>query len=176
MLEEECHGVQNEFRLTWYCIAHKAHTAYGYQWGVHDSQVSGIVNLSLAMRPAGSLRVLRTGLRMLFQKRLQVFKGCSPPAGRPSDFRAAVLGLYFGDLSRLVPSQAARYMLIATLLNGDWEQQDFERASCLLPFLCSMRAKLPYAFTCFEFVPQHRVRYGVFDGASSTYPSSQLAR
>jgi hypothetical protein len=65
---------------------------------------------------------------MLFRTRLRVYKGAAPPCpgSREAGYRASILKLYFGKVSDLETANADRFMLVSSLLNGDWEKQASE--------------------------------------------------
>ncbi len=120
------HRSPGVFRLPLYCDVHRAHSSYGLQWKVHDSAVSGLVNLALAMRQSGSTDTLKDCVRALFKARLRVYRGAIPPAksSRQYQYRAEVLECFFGDLGTLSQQSLRHYVILVTFANGDWEKKD----------------------------------------------------
>ncbi len=82
--------------------------------------------MALAMRQSGATDTLKDTLRALFQARVKVYRGATPPATstRQYQYRAMVLKCFFGDLDKLDQQSLERYVILTTYANGDWEKQD----------------------------------------------------
>jgi hypothetical protein len=87
-----------------------------------------MLKLSLAMKPAGSVKALRKALSLLLgaKGRLVVKKGLFPPAvGPAAEQREAAISLFMSS-SNDKASVAGRVAVLRRYLNGDWSKAAFE--------------------------------------------------
>lgn len=115
-----------EMRLFLACGVHKAYSAHKALQEVDPGLVSGMLNVALSMRPAGTLSSMRRALALLFRARVRVLRNIAPPGpGSPqARYRAAVLGRCLGADEGIKGSQ--RKLALTSMLNGHWEQHRIE--------------------------------------------------
>ena len=117
---------EKESRLRTCCAVHRTHTAQTAQWACVDRTVSGMLQLSLAMRPGGSVQALREALKIFLTVRVLVKKGLYPPDPTSPEamHREALLDLFVGG--PLTAAKAQRLAVLRRFLNGDWTSQCIE--------------------------------------------------
>ena len=102
------------------CHVHIAAAVLKKAGAILDFDVTGMVQLSLALNTPGAMTGFRKALRQVLTKRLRVCVGHPPPAA--SRANRTLLDLLFEGCG---PYDPARRAVIDSLANGDWSSRQF---------------------------------------------------
>ena len=111
-------AIAGQCRLQLPCDVHKCATVCTSVFNLTPVDISGLIGLGLAQKPAGMIQLLRDCITVLLQTRLRIIRRPPDLKDEASAHRTALLSLFLGK-----DVDAPRRCIVGGFLNGNWKHR-----------------------------------------------------
>jgi hypothetical protein len=140
----------SKLRLSIDCELHKAFLAQSQQFALVKADISGTINLAIALRGSGAMEVFRNTVVAFMKRRLKVYRGAFPsgPGTEAHRYREAIFSLFASSGPESTVLAAKRAALLREFANGDLRVRGEVQHLCP-PGHCKSEADTVAVFTTY---------------------------